>query len=84
MTKQDIGWLIQMNGRLPSFKTLTSGKVQLGPKVVAAYITMQTPLHFSVIDPSPLPSPSPHVVLASDVCEIVSTCQHYHYWVVRK
>ncbi len=76
MTKQDIGWLIQMNSRLPVFRTLTSGKAQLGPKVVMAVTTMQTLQHVCAIDPSPLPDHAP------DVCEIVLTCQHYPYLVV--
>ena len=49
MTKRDIGGLMQMNSRLPIFGILTSGNVQLGPKVVVAVITTQMPRHFSVI-----------------------------------
>lgn len=37
MTEQDIGWLVQMNSRLLILKTLTSGKVQLGPKAVVVF-----------------------------------------------
>jgi len=55
MAKQDIGWLIQMNSRLPIFKTLPQGKVQPGPKVVVAFTIKQTPQHVSLIDPPPLP-----------------------------